>query len=93
MHANTWPHQCHQVMNHRVYKIALVVIWALWAAMTTGTMLYLVSGLLEKTLFSNLLFPVVITAANFKTFARGFEYQFDEENSAKLVPQPDRIKL
>ena len=63
MHATIWPIR-HQVMNNIVYKIALVVIWGLSAVITT-IVIICQSGLLEKTLLSNLLLPVVILLITF----------------------------
>lgn len=55
MHAVIWPIR-HQGMGNRVYKIALVVIWVLSAALTATVALV-------ETLFRSLLAPMVITTA------------------------------
>ena len=58
MHAIVWPLR-HRVLNNRVYKIALAVIWVLSAVVTTATTFYEI-GLLKMTLLYDLLVPLVI---------------------------------
>lgn len=59
MHAIIWPIR-HQVLNNRIYKIALAVIWVLSAVMTT-TMIFYDSGLLKMTFSHDLIIPLAIT--------------------------------